>query len=384
MKDNSDINFIKILFWKWWRNIDQLLFIAVAILISFSLLLVTTAGSSVAGRIGASDNFFSNRHMIYMFVSFVTLIILSGLSLENIKRIGITLFILNIALLIAVKFIGYEVKGAKRWINILGFSLQPSEFIKPTFAIFTAAIFTFFMDRNKAFIISLSIFMFISALLVLQPDLGMIITITGIWGVQLFIAGLPLIWIFISMLFLTFGMFFAYMFLPHVTQRIDSFLDPKGHDNYQVSQSLKAFKNGGLFGKGPGEGVVKYHIPDSHSDFIFSVAGEEFGIVVCIFISLVFAFIVIKAIIGIVKKDDEFVILASTGIITQFALQSIINMGVSLNMVPTKGMTLPFVSYGGSSTIAVGISIGMLLALLQKRQGATSYNIIDHETRHAR
>jgi cell division protein FtsW len=368
-------NFIIIAFWKWWRTLDRQLLLAVLILISASLLLVTTASSSVANRIGLPEDFFSKRHIFYVLISFFLVVLFSNLSVQRIKQIGISLFLLNFIFLILVKFVGYEIKGAKRWINIVGFSLQPSEFIKPFFAIIVAYIFSIYHNRNYSFIISATIYLFVAILLILQPDLGMLITLTGIWGIQLFIAGLPLIWIFGAVIFIAFGLYFAYLFLPHVTSRIDSFLDPNAHENYQVSQSIKAFETGGYFGKGPGEGIIKHNIPDSHADFIFAIAGEEFGSVMCVFISLVFAFIVIRGIILLIKKSDEFVVLASSGIISQLALQSIINMGVSLNLLPTKGMTLPFISYGGSSSIAVGISVGILLSLSKDQISETSYKV---------
>ena len=366
----------KIAIWKWWRGIDQQLLIAVSILIAISLLLVTTASSSVATRIGVPEDFFATRHLYSVIICVILILFFSSLELELIKKIAIAGFVINVGLLLLVNLHGYEVKGARRWINILGFSLQPSEFIKPCFAIYTGFIFSYFKARNFSFIISTASYLVVAVLLIAQPDLGMLITLTGIWGVQLFIAGLPLIWIVGAVLSIVIGMFLAYEFLPHVTARIDSFLDPSSHENYQVSQSLSAFKHGGLFGTGPGEGTVKHNIPDSHADFIFAVAGEEFGSVLCIFISLLFAFIVLRGTLSLIKQENEFVVLSASGILSQFALQSIINMGVSLNLLPTKGMTLPFISYGGSSTLSVGIAIGMLLAFSKTRIINTKYNII--------
>lgn len=372
--DNNH-NFIQLAIWKWWRSIDQQLLIATSILIGISILLVTTASSSVAIRIGASEDFFATRHLAYVGISAVCLLLFTMLSNESAKKIAILGFIINVGLLILVKFYGYEVKGARRWINILGFSLQPSEFIKPCFAVFTGWVFSCFTHKNVSFVVSAAVYLLVAVLLIIQPDLGMLITLTGIWGVQLFIAGLPYIWIIGAFISMTIGMLLAYEFLPHVTARIDSFLNPNLHENYQVSQSLNAFKHGGLFGTGPGEGTIKHNIPDSHADFIFAVAGEEFGSVLCSFISLVFAFIVLRGIIGLIRKKDEFTILASAGILSQLALQSIINMGVSLNLLPTKGMTLPFISYGGSSTISIGIAIGMLLTFSKTNITNTRYII---------
>ncbi|NDB83164.1 MAG: cell division protein FtsW [Alphaproteobacteria bacterium] len=377
-----EINLFKILIWKWWRSIDRQFLVAIGILMFFSILLVTAASSSVASRIGVHEDFFSSRHLVYMTLCCILLILVSTLSKHSIKNLGIVLFLVNIALLFLVKLYGYEIKGAKRWVNLLGFSIQPSEFIKPSFAIVIAHIFTVTPNRNLAFFISMIIFTFVAGLIIIQPDLGMVITLIGIWSVQTFIAGMPLIWMICGVILICMGIAGAYKLLPHVATRINSFLDPASHENYQVAKSLAAFHTGGLFGKGPGEGVVKSHIPDSHADFIFAVAGEEYGIVICIFISLVFAFIVIRTILLISKKQDEFSILTCSGIIGQFAFQSIINMSVSLNLLPTKGMTLPFISYGGSATLAVGIGAGILMALSRNEVNIIKYNILEKSRYH--
>ncbi|MDX2049936.1 MAG: putative peptidoglycan glycosyltransferase FtsW [Rickettsiaceae bacterium] len=375
----TEVSPLKIILWRWWRGLDQHLLIAIAILVFFSLILVTTSSPAVAMRIGVREDFFSTRHIIYISLSLAALVFTSSQNIENIKKIGIAIFVANIFFLVLVKFGGYEVKGAKRWINLFGFSLQPSEFIKPSFSIITAFIITSLHNRNTAFLISSSIYLVIATLLLMQPDLGMAVTLSGIWGIQLFVAGLPILFVGIAIFFLSVSLLIAYKIFPHVAERIDAFLDPEAHENYQVVQSLRAFRDGGLFGKGPGEGTVKHHIPDSHADFIFAVAGEEFGTMVCIFITSVFAFIVIKSIYSLMSKKSEFPVLAASGIIAQLAIQSLINIGVTINLLPTKGMTLPFISYGGSSTIAVGFAIGMLLALLRTEISYKPYNILSKE-----
>jgi len=216
----------------------------------------------------------------------------------------------------------------------------------------------------------------VAVLLIIQPDLGMLITVTGIWGVQLFIAGLPFLWIILAVIALVCGLFAAYSFLPHVADRINSFLNPSDHENYQVSKSLLAFEEGGIFGRGPGEGIVKQVLPDSHTDFIFAVAGEEFGAAVCILISLIFCYIVVRGILKLSKESNNFVLFASSGILGQIGLQSAINMGVSLNLLPTKGMTLPFISYGGSSTLSISIAMGMLLAFSKTSSNTNQYKLL--------
>lgn len=359
--------------WIWWRGVDQQTIIALGLLFAFSLMLVTTASPAVAHRIGLEATYFSTRHAIYLSSSALLIFAISLADKLTIRRFAIIGFISSFLLLILVKFYGFDVKGARRWINIVGFSMQPSEFIKPFFAIVTAWVFSFKSKDFPAFTISSILYSLIAIALVTQPDLGMLVMVTSIWGLQLFIAGLPILWIIIAMVAGGIGIISAYKLLPHAAQRINSFLDPANNENYQVSKSLKAFEQGGLYGRGPGEGSVKQVLPDSHADFIFAVAGEEFGAIICLIIAGVFAFIVIRGLIMLLNEDDKFTILASAGILCQFGLQAIINMGVALNLLPTKGMTLPFISYGGSSTLSVGIAIGFLLSLTKRRIGVSKY-----------
>lgn len=363
----------KNILWVWWRSIDQQAIMALALLFAFSLMLVTTSSPAVANRIGLEATYFSTRHTIYLALSAGIIFSISLASRLMLRRLAIVGFAGSLACLILVKFYGFDVKGARRWINILGFSMQPSEFIKPFFAIITAWIFSFEKKNFPSFTISSILYIIIALALVTQPDLGMLVMVTAIWGVQLFLAGLPIFWIILAMISGAIGILFAYKLLPHAAQRIDSFLDPANNANYQVSKSLKAFEQGGLYGAGPGEGSVKQVLPDSHADFIFAVAGEEFGAIICLIIAAIFAFIVIRGLILLLDEDDKFTILAVAGILCQFGLQAIVNMGVALNMLPTKGMTLPFISYGGSSTLAIGIGIGMFLSLTKRRIGMSQY-----------
>ena len=273
-----------------------------------------------------------------------------------------------------MKFYGYEVKGATRWIRIAGFSYQPSEFMKPFFAVVIGWILSLKYEEDFPSIsLCLILYIIVAILLIVQPDFGMLILTTAVFATQLFIAGLPRIWIFIAFIGSFGGIMSAYILLPHVTSRINSFLDPVGNENYQAEKSILAFEHGGLYGRGPGEGSIKQYLPDSHTDFIFAVAGEEFGAIICVMIMLVFAFIVLRTLFRLVGEEDKFVQLASTGLITQFGLQATINMGVTLNLLPTKGMTLPFISYGGSSTLAIAITVGMLLGLTKRKTSLVRY-----------
>jgi cell division protein FtsW len=358
----------------WWRGVDQQAMIAIAILISFSLMLVTTTSSAVAEKIGLIDNYFSSRQVLYLFVATFFIIILSSITKKWVKRIAILGFLFSIIMLILVKFYGYEVKGATRWISIAGFSYQPSEFIKPFFAIVTGWILSLrYEDDFPSFRLCSVLYIIVATLLIIQPDFGMLVLITAVFGAQLFVAGLPFIWIILAILTAAFGTLSAYWLLPHVASRINSFLSPDSGENYQISKSILAFENGGLYGKGPGEGSIKQHLPDSHTDFIFAVAGEEFGAIICLVIICVFAFIVLRTLIRLLDESDKFVQLASIGLVTQFGLQATINMGVTLNLLPTKGMTLPFISYGGSSTLAIAVTVGMLLALTKRKTSLLKY-----------
>lgn len=352
---------------EWWRLVDQQLVIALLILFGFSLILVTTSGSMVAARIGLAESYFSVRQPFYLSLAALIILILSSLDQRLLKRIAVVSFIMNLFLLSIVKFYGYEVKGAIRWISIAGISIQPSEFIKPLFAAVTGWLLSLkSTDNFPAFSVCSVLYCIIAALLITQPDFGMLVMITVIYCIQLFVAGLPIFWLICACLLSVFGVSMAYIYLPHAAQRINGFLDPNSHENYQVSKSIKAFEHGGFYGRGPGEGAIKQSLPDSHTDFIFAVAGEEFGAIICLIIIGVFTFIVIRCLWRLVTVEDKFVQLSVLGIVSQFGMQSVINMGVALNLLPTKGMTLPFISYGGSSTIALGIGMGMILGLLKR------------------
>lgn len=365
-------NFIK----RWWKVIDQQTIIAMVILLAFSLMLVTTASPAVANRIGLTDNYFSSRHLVFLTLAVIIILTFSLLDKKWIRRLAILGFLGSLVILVLVKFYGFEVKGATRWINIGGFSYQPSEFMKPFFAVVTGWILSLHYHEDfPSFKVCFILFLCVAALLIIQPDFGMLVMVSAVFGIQLFVAGLPIIWLFIAIFASVFGSIGAYLLLPHVASRINRFLDPVNSENYQVTRSLEAFESGGLYGKGPGEGSVKQFLPDSHTDFIFAVAGEEFGAIICLMIIITFAYIVIRMLVNLLHEDDKFTQIAAIGIISQFGLQAVINMGVSLNLLPTKGMTLPFISYGGSSTLAISIGMGMLLGLTKRKASLVKYRL---------
>lgn len=361
----------------WWRSVDQPLVVSCFILMIISIILVTTAGSAIANRIGLPESYFITKHLVFVCFSIVILFLVSCLSKKSITIFAIIMMFFSIALLFLLPFYGYEVKGAKRWINLSGFSLQPSELVKPIFAVVTAWILSLKLRiaNFPSIPIAFALYLLIATLIIIQPDLGMLVTISAVWGMQLFISGMPFLWIFVILVSSLISISLAYYFLPHVAKRINSFLDPDQYENYQVNKSLLAFKNGGMYGRGPGEGVVKQVLPDSHTDFIFAVAGEEFGAIVCSMIILLFSFIVIRGLIMASRQDDRFSCLAASGLIFQIAVQSIINIGVNLNLLPTKGMTLPFISYGGSSMVTIAISFGMLIAITRRKTDLTKFRL---------
>ena len=372
MQTSVKNNFIN----RWWKVIDQQTIIAMVILLAFSLMLVTTASPAVANRIGLTDNYFSSRHVVFLALAVIIILTFSLLDKKWIRRLAIFGFLGSLLMLVLVKFYGFEVKGATRWINIGGFSYQPSEFMKPFFAVVTGWILSLhYYEEFPSFKVCFILFVSVAALLIIQPDFGMLVMVSAVFGIQLFVAGLPIIWLFIAIFASVFGSIGAYLLLPHVASRINRFLDPVNSENYQITRSLEAFESGGLYGKGPGEGSVKQFLPDSHTDFIFAVAGEEFGAIICLMIIITFAYIVIRILINLLHEDDKFIQIAAIGIISQFGLQAVINMGVSLNLLPTKGMTLPFISYGGSSTLAISIGMGMLLGLTKRKASLVKYRL---------
>lgn len=361
---------------RWWWTVDRPAFFAMMALICIGFFLVMAGSPPVARRIGLPDLYFVTRHQIFLTLSVVVMVLISMLPPQQVRRIAVLGFAVSLLLLVLLPFIGFENKGAIRWMRLAGISIQPSEFMKPCFAVVLAWVFAarFKTPDFPSYRLAIMAYGLVVALLIIQPDFGMTLTVTGMFGVQFFLAGMPFTWVIGMAVLGVLGIFGAYQLMPHVAERIDGFLNPSSGDNYQVEKSLSAFEQGGWFGKGPGEGEVKLHIPDSHTDFIFSVAGEEFGLIVCLSIVALFAFIVIRGFLKLGREHDLFTTIAVGGLLTQFGIQAIVNMGVAVNMLPAKGMTLPFLSYGGSSMIAMAGGMGMMLALTKKKYGPNLAN----------
>lgn len=356
----------------WWWTVDRWNLGAVGVLALLGALLTLAASPAVAERIGLDTFYFARRQMVYLALGLLAMVSVSFLSIKGVRRFAVALMAVSVVLMVLTLVFGIEIKGATRWLHLGGMSIQASEFVKPAFAVLAAWMFSASRldEQIPGYAIATGMYVFVIGLLLLQPDVGMSIVISAIWGIQIFVAGLPLIIVIAVALVFLGGSVGAYFMFDHVRGRVDRFLDPDIAEGFQVSRALEAFRNGGWAGRGPGEGRVKEVLPDAHADFILAVAGEEFGLIVCMIIVALFAFVVLRGFARIFKDDDFFVLLAVTGLLVQFAIQAIINMASTLNLMPPKGMTLPFISYGGSSTLALGLGMGMILALTRIRPTA--------------
>ena len=356
---------------RWWWTVDRWTLSALVIIAGIGAVLTLAASPPAAERIGLDTFHFARRQFLFLPLALAIMVGVSLLSVRGVRRLSALIFVGAVILMVAVLIFGTEIKGATRWLQLGPISLQPSEFIKPSFAVLSAWMFAEqrLDERFPGYAIATGLFLSVAFLLLMQPDVGMTIVVSAIWGVQFFVAGLPLTWVAVIVaIFLGAGVG-AYFTFDHVQARVDRFIDPAAGDGYQVMQGLEAFRNGGLFGRGPGEGEIKAVLPDAHTDFVFAVAGEEFGLLVCLLIVVLFAFVVLRGFAGILKEENLFIVLAVAGLLVMFGLQAIINMASAIHLMPPKGMTLPFISYGGSSIVALAFTMGMVLALTRIRPG---------------
>jgi len=353
---------------RWWMTVDRWTLGALCLLVGCGYIMVLAASPAVAERIHASRELFIFKQLVFLVLALAIIVMVSMLPSRTVR--GLALVGCAVALLATAMTLvmGVETKGAARWISVAGNRVQPSEFLKPCFALTTAWLLAR-QRRSPGFpgaLISLGLFLGIVAILKKQPDVGMMAVIGAVFMIQLFVSGLNLLWIGLGLGLCGGGGVFLYTLLPHVRRRFDQFMYGKG-GNYQIDKVMEAFSNGGLFGRGAGEGSVKDSIPDVHADVVFAVVGEEFGLVVCLLLVSVFAFIVLRGLLRLMREQDLFVVLGGCGLIAGFGLQAMVNLFSTLGMMPTKGMTLPFISYGGSSAVAVGLGMGMLLSLTRAR-----------------
>jgi cell division protein FtsW len=359
-------------FGDWWWTIDRATLAALIGLMLGGIILSLAASPPVAARLNLDAFHFVNRHILFLAPTVLVLLVTSLLSPRQVRRLALVVFLMSLVLCALTPVFGAEIKGARRWLVILGVSVQPSEFVKPAFVILIAWLFAESTRRPEmpANSTALALLLLVVALLVMQPDFGQTMLIALVWGALFFMAGMRLIWVGGLAGVAAIGLAGAYFTVPHVALRIQRFLDPGSGDSFNIDIALESFSRGGWFGRGPGEGTVKRILPESHTDFVFAVAAEEFGIALCLLLLALFAFVVLRSLRHAIRNEDPFIRFSAAGLAILFGLQSAINMAVNLHLMPAKGMTLPFISYGGSSMISLAYAMGMLLALTRERPRA--------------
>jgi cell division protein FtsW len=289
-----------------------------------------------------------------------------------VRRTAFFVYLVAILIMAALPFIGHTAKGATRWLDLGDFSLQPSEFMKPALIVLVAWMFA---EGQKGqgvpgVTIAFALYGVSVALLLIQPDVGQTILITMAFGAAFWMAGVPISWVMGLGVSALAGLASTYFLFPHVASRVDRFVNPDAADTHQVDRAAEAIAAGGLLGRGPGEGVMKRHVPDLHTDFIYSVAAEEYGLIFSLALIGLFGFLVVRGLYRALKLSDPFRQIAAAGLFVLVGEQALINIAVNLNLIPTKGMTLPFISYGGSSMLAICLTLGLALALTRRRPGA--------------
>jgi cell division protein FtsW len=355
-------------FGEWWWTVDKLTLAATGALMLAGVVLSLAASPPVASRLGLDPFYFVNRHILYLVPAIAVMLAVSFLNPRQIRRLAIIVFVVSLVMVALTPVYGAEIKGARRWLIVFGLNIQPSEFLKPAFVILVAWLFGESAKRTDmpANTISLVMLLMVVTLLVLQPDFGQTMLVVLVWSALFFMAGMRAVWVFGIAGIAGAGLVAAYYTVPHVARRIQHFLNPASGDSFNIDIATESFMRGGWFGRGPGEGTVKRILPESHTDFVFAVAAEEFGVVLCLVLVALYAFIVIRALVRAMRNDDPFTRFAAAGLAILFGSQAAINIAVNIHLIPAKGMTLPFISYGGSSMISLAYTMGMLLALTRE------------------
>jgi cell division protein FtsW len=357
----------------WWWTTDHLLLGATAILIVIGVLLSFGNSPAAAARMNIGDPFhFAVRQCIFAAFGAAILILVSMLNPRGVRRAAFFIYVASIAMMVALLFMGHHAKGATRWVEISGFSLQPSEFMKPALIVLTSWMFA---EGQKGegvpgVSIGFSFYIIAAALLLMQPDVGQTILITIAFGAAFFMAGVPMKWILGLGGVALAGSISLYFVFDHVASRVNKFLSPETTDTHQIDRAREAIAAGAWFGRGPGEGILKRQVPDVHTDFAYAGAAEEYGLVFSLFLIALFGLLIVRGLYKAMKLSDPFEQVAAGALFVLVGQQAFINIAVNLNLIPTKGMTLPFISYGGSSMLAMGLTMGMALALTRKRPGA--------------
>jgi cell division protein FtsW len=357
----------------WWWTMDRWLLGAVAVLLLLGVLMSFAASPAAAARMNVGDPFhFALRQCVFAVAGAAILVGASLLDDRGVRRVAFVVYIAAILVMAALPFIGHSAKGATRWLDFGGFSLQPSEFMKPALIVLVAWMFAEGQKGQGVPGVTIAFLLYgISvALLLIQPDVGQTILITMAFGAAFWMAGVPISWVMGLGVSAVAGLASTYFLFPHVASRVDRFMNPDAADTHQVDRAAEAIAAGGLIGRGPGEGVMKRHVPDLHTDFIYSVAAEEYGLVFSLALIGLFGFLVVRGLYRALKLSDPFQQVAAAGLFVLVGEQVLINVAVNLNLIPTKGMTLPFISYGGSSMLAICLTLGLALALTRRRPGA--------------
>ncbi len=352
----------------YWRNIDKNIFFGFFTLFFLGLFFSFSSTSSLAGeRLDKTYYFFFSKHLFFAFLAIFIMLIISAMETSLLKKIITPLFLISLLLLVLVPIIGVEVKGAKRWLNLYLFRLQPIEILKPFFILVTVKILTFdkFKNSQLKYFLSFLLLAIIITFLIDQPDLGQSILLIGSWAATVFVAGVSVFYIFIFIIIFTLAIGSLLFFMPekfgYIINRLISFLDPSKGDAFQSSTALNAIKQGGLKGQGMGEGILKDSVPEAHTDYIIAVISEEYGSIISILIITIFLYIAFKIIKNCIIKNDEFLKLSLCGLASLLIFQTFIHIGVNTSLLPTTGMTLPFLSYGGSSLIGSAVLAGIIL-----------------------
>ncbi|GHE86102.1 cell division protein FtsW [Aliiroseovarius zhejiangensis] len=355
---------------RWWRTIDKWSVSCILILFGIGILLGLAASPPLAERNGLEHFHYVQRQLIFGVTALVTLFATTMMSPRMVRRLGVLGFVIALVAVMLLPVLGTDFgKGAVRWYSLGFASIQPSEFLKPGFVVVAAWLMAASQEINgpPGRSMSLGLVLVIVGFLALQPDFGQAALVLFGWGVMYFLAGAPILFLAAAAGVVVLGGMFAYSNSEHFARRIDGFLSPDVDPTTQLGYATNAIREGGFFGVGVGEGQVKWSLPDAHTDFIIAVAAEEYGLILVLVIIALYATVVVRSFLRLIHERDTFIRLAGSGLAAMFGVQALINMGVAVRLLPAKGMTLPFVSYGGSSLIAGGIALGMLLAFTRTR-----------------
>ncbi|MDX2159387.1 MAG: putative peptidoglycan glycosyltransferase FtsW [Hyphomicrobiaceae bacterium] len=356
---------------EWWFTVDRQLLAALLVLIGAGLVLSLAASPAVAVKKGLPPFYFAERHFVFAGLGMIVMLAVSALTPRTMRRVALVVLVASIGLMVWGLVSGVEIKGARRWVHIAGHSLQPSEIGKPALVVLLAWLFSESAIRKDVPALPLAMLLgaVFAGLLLMQPDVGQTLLLVMVWGSLLLLSGQPLKWALMLAPLAGAGFGVAWLAFAHVRSRVARFIDPSSGDTYQTDRAIQSFTEGGLMGRGPGEGTIKSSLPDAHTDFIFAVIGEEYGAVACLALLALYGFVAVAAFRRAWREPDVFVRLAVIGLALLIVLQAVINMGVNVGLLPAKGMTLPFISAGGSSSLATSLAAGFLLGLTRRRPG---------------